>query len=139
MIFGAIAEFISGIFTPAKELISEAIPDKDLRAKLDVEINKLETDVKMKMLALESEKMNLQMELSKTAASVAQEELKSDSWLAKNYRPIITLCFGVIIVAGSFGLCKVDPMVYDTFGLIFGIYGSSRGLEKVASIIKTKV
>lgn len=88
--------------------------------------------------------------LGETHASEAQKEVaqaqvlasiyQSDSWLAKNWRPLLMLTFAGMLISSWFGyippflLKEMPPILGEIFGLIkigLGGYIGARSLEKI--------
>ena len=94
-----------------------------------------------------------QAEISQNQASVIKAEVNSDSWLARNWRPIMALTYGlsywyVIMViphlvswgmmnAPKFGEIGLENMFYLTMVAIGGYVGG-RSLEKIAKTISRR-
>lgn len=126
-----VLDFLKGIVSPVTDLISKAIPDKDLAANLNAQISAL--IINADTSALQAQSANI------------QAETKSDSWLAKNWRPITMLVF-VFIIANNyiiapyadaiFGKSVSLPTPPDLWALIkigLGGYVVGRSAEKVTT------
>lgn len=95
-------------------------------------------DAKLKLLELQQTG-----ELAKIQASagVILAEAQSDSWLAKSWRPLLMLTFGVLIVARWFGWAapNLSPEEYlklwDIVQLGLGGYVIGRSVEKTVPAI----
>lgn len=71
------------------------------------------------------------------AAQIISTEANSQSWLAKNWRPLFMVFFGILIGARWFGyvppnMSEAELMeIYGLFKMGIGGYIGSRGLEKI--------
>lgn len=90
--------------------------------------------------ANEAQKQNLQRFLAiyTAQAGIVQTEAASQHWLAANWRPLLMLTFGALIVARWFGwaapnLSEAEYLkLWDIVELGLGGYVIGRSLEKVA-------
>ena len=123
---------IKGIFGT----IDEAVEDKDLA-------NKLKND-------LQSKVMNILETEIKAAADIIKAEINSDSWMAKNWRPLTMLVF-VFIIANNYILypylqlflssgTKLDipPDMWALLKIGLGGYVVGRSVEKGVKVWKDK-
>lgn len=93
--------------------------------------------------ATEQQKQNLQTFLAvfSAQASIVQTEAASQHWLAANWRPLLMLTFGALIVARWFGwaapnLTEAEYLkLWDIVELGLGGYVIGRSVEKVAPTI----
>lgn len=76
-------------------------------------------------------------ELERTAASVIMAEANGESWLQRNWRPLLMLLFGVIVannflIVPLFSTPKADipPDMWDLLKLGIGGYVMGRSAEK---------
>jgi hypothetical protein len=67
-------------------------------------------------------------------SSIITAEAKSDSWIARNWRPITMLTFLVLIVCDSFGVLHqpLAPQMWTLLQLGLGGYVVGRSVEKTA-------
>ncbi len=86
---------------------------------------------------LQSALMANAAELERTAAAVVMSEANGESWLQRNWRPLLMLLFGVIVannflVVPLFGSPKADipPDMWDLLKLGIGGYVLGRSAEK---------
>ena len=104
--------------------VRKAIPDKDQADRLVTQI----TEVFVKH----------EGELAKQQGENIRAEANSQSWLARNWRPITMLTFLVLIVAYWFGFTApglTEAAVVEVFSLIkigLGGYVVGRSAEKIA-------
>tara|TARA_R100000541_G_scaffold39126_3_gene46934 strand:+ start:426 stop:845 length:420 start_codon:yes stop_codon:yes gene_type:complete len=64
-----------------------------------------------------------------------QSDMKSDSWLSKNVRPLTLVFFSISYVAGWFLEYPLDNIT-GLLSLIVGAYFGSRGFEKIKALSK---
>jgi hypothetical protein len=118
-----LAEIVSGIFQPAKDLISEIVPDKDARDKL--------------FAAWDTAVLQFQSVLVQERSKVIQAEANSESWITRNWRPLTMLTFVTLVVMRWTGLTVSVPesVEVELMGMIkLGLTGYvlGRSVEKVA-------
>jgi len=107
----------AGIFNLVKELIikDDVIPPKDKETALQL--------IKMDLIEMQ--------EVTKRWAS----DMKSDSWLSKNVRPLTLVFFSLSYVTGWFLEYPLDNIT-GLLSLIVAAYFGSRGIEKFKAIGK---
>jgi len=94
MSFSLIAEFVSGIFRPAADLIDNLHTSDEEKLQAKATLMKIEQDTMSKAVELEGKIVD-----SKKDIIVA--EAKGESWLQRNWRPILMLVC-IFIVANNF-------------------------------------
>jgi len=86
-----------------------------------------------------------ELSLEKEISARHKADMSSDSWLSKNIRPMITLFSLAIytlfaIADGNIGEFNLQNQYVDLMGQILsyalGFYFTSRGLEKISTIVK---
>lgn len=91
--------------------------------------------------------MDHELSLEKEITARHAADMASDSWLSKNIRPMITIFALAIytlfaVTDGNLGSFNIQNQYVELMGQILsyalGFYFTSRGLEKVASIVKKK-
>lgn len=121
------------IASPVLGIVDKAINDKDLATKLKHDIEK----------TILEQGFELEQELTKRH----ELDMKSDSWLSKNVRPmtLVFLLFVFVIITffdgniGQFGLNESYIPVYETLlSLVFTFYFGSRGIEKAVKMYTEK-
>ena len=133
-----IGRFIERIIGPLTDLISEYIPDTDKRAEF-------ETRFRLALLAQETS-------LVAASRDIVVAEAQSESWLARNWRPMIMLSFGAILANNyilvpwimAFGIETVAVLEIPDgmWGLLtvgLGGYVVGRTLEKTGSGLNINV
>ena len=128
---GRILEVITG---PVADLISEFVEDPDERARLQARFQ----------LAL----LQHESTLVSAARDVVVAEAQSESWIARNWRPITALTFTAILANNyilvpylrAFGIeeavvLDMPPELFTLLTVMIGGYVVSRGMEKTNSSI----
>lgn len=112
-------------------LVDKFVHTKDEKAEFEKEMEKIFKD----------HELALEKEISSRHAA----DMQSDSWLSKNIRPMITLfSLGIYtlfaVTDGNIGNFNIANQYVELMGQILsyalGFYFTSRGLEKMASIVK---
>lgn len=114
-----ILAWISGIFTPAVDLVKNLHTSDADRMALENQLSKIKADVESKMIELEMEKIKLQ-----------EVEATSANWIVAAWRPISSIAIVGIIIAASFGLAHPDQKFYDLAQWFLVGYAGGRSLEK---------
>ncbi|HEB67273.1 MAG TPA: hypothetical protein ENI93_04940 [Gammaproteobacteria bacterium] len=121
-----IFEFVSNIFKPAVDLVDELNTSEEERLELKKQILKIENDLQARLLEYETKLMEAQ-------ASIVRAEAQSQSWIARNWRPITMLTMLTLVVFGSLGVFNVT--LQDEFWLLLQIglggYVIGRSAEKI--------
>lgn len=105
------------------KVVGNLFPDPEAKAKAESEL--------MKTLLLH------QSEIENAAASIIRTEAASSHWLAANWRPLLMLVFGGLIVARWFGFAAPDLSeaeyikLWDIVEFGIGGYVVGRSVEKV--------
>ncbi len=127
--------FISNIFAPAAKLIDDVSTSDEERLTLRNELAKIENGATLKLIEYESK-------LLTARSNVIMAETGSDSWLAKNWRPITMLVFVGITVSYWFGYSPENATPADIENIFMLIklgltgYVVGRSAEKVVSVLK---
>lgn len=105
------------------KIIDDAVGDKDLAAKL-------KHDLSVQML-------NSKSDLVKSSADVIMSEAKGESWLQRNWRPMLMIWFSLLIGGYWFGFVPVNmpteivEKLFDLVTIGVGGYVIGRSGEKV--------
>jgi hypothetical protein len=125
---------IDDIIGAGLKIIDKVIPDPAAKAAAQLELQKLAQDGKLAELQADMNEAN-------NISDRWKADLGSDSWLAKNIRPIslIAIFTGYFIFAmmSAFGMNANESYVQllGNWGmLVFGAYFGSRSLEKITEI-----
>lgn len=116
----------------ATAVIDKFVPDAQAKIDAQLELAKLQAEYQTKLV-------DADVEWAKAQATVLTAEIQSQSWLARNWRPITMLVFVYIIahnyiIAQLFDL-KTLPIVDDMWQLLklgLGGYIIGRSVEKIA-------
>jgi hypothetical protein len=115
-------------------VVDKAIPDKDLATKLKAE---LQQNILLKDYDLITKELE-------GKSNIIIAEAKSDSWLARSWRPITMLTFVALITADWLGFTaanltpEMKLKLYDIIQLGLGGYVIGRSAEKVLpTVMKT--
>ena len=128
----SLASFVSGIFKPAADLIDNLHTSVEEKLALKAQILGIQTSFLSKTLDLEAQ-------ILAAKSSIILAEIKSESWITRNWRPIVMLSLMASVMAFWFGLTPETEMLTEAviltmFGLVkigLGGYIASRGAEKV--------
>jgi len=136
-------DFVSGIFKPAAELIDNIHTSEQEKLELKNVLVKLQNEVTTKQIALLSKQMDLEKQLLDAQASIINTEAKSDSWIARSWRPITMLTFLVIIVLHSLSVITLKPDFANQFMTLvqigLGGYVVGRSAEKLAPAVAAAI
>ena len=119
----------SGLVTPIASIIEKAVKDKDLSAQINADIFK--------------EIITVEGNYTQEVASVIRAEANSQSWLARNWRPLMMVWFGVLLGTYWFGYApeylRARPeLMTELFSLLkigIGGYIVGRSGEKIAKTL----
>ena len=125
MLSAILGPLLSGVFG----VIDKAVEDKDQAAQIKSKLQEMVLTGQMKEI--------------EQAAAVIQAEAKGESWLQRNWRPMLMCLFGVIvannyIVVPLFGTPSADipPDMWDLLKLGVGGYVLGRSVEKGVKVWK---
>ena len=125
---------IDDIVGAGLKIIDKVIPDPQAKAQAQFELQKLANEGKLAELQADMNEQN-------NVSDRWKADLSSDSWLAKNIRPLslIAIFTGYFIFAmmSAFGMNANESYVQllGNWGmLVFGAYFGSRSLEKITEI-----
>ena len=129
-----LAALLPGIADLGGKLIDRLFPDAEAAAKAKLELFKMQQTGELASLAA-------QTEIIKAGAAIVQEEARSQSWLARSWRPITMLVFVGLITARWFGLAAPNLSeaeylaLWDIVQLGLGGYVIGRSAEKIVPAI----
>ena len=126
--------WLDSVLNIGSKLIDKLIPDPEQKAKAQLELAKLAQEGKLADLQADMAEM-------KAISERWQADMASDSWLAKNVRPL-SLCF---VFGAYFFFAFMSMLGYETRGayvellgewgmLIMTAYFGGRSLEKVMDL-----
>ena len=125
---------IGGVIEAGLKILDRVLPDPTQKLAAQLELLKLQQAGEFK--ALEAD---LQLALSR--ADIIKTEAASSHWLAANWRPILMLTFGGLIVARWFGWAAPNLSqdeylkLWDIVEFGLGGYVIGRSVEKIAPSI----
>ena len=125
MFSAIVGPLIGGLFS----VIDKAVSDKDEAARIKARLQEMVLTGQLKEI--------------EAAAAVIVAEARSESWIARSWRPLLMLLFGVIIannylVVPLFGTPAADipPDMWDLLKLGVGGYVLGRSVEKGVRVWK---
>jgi hypothetical protein len=123
-----ISTLIASLFAPAVDLIKKFVSKEEDVTKALTELQNVQLKVIETVTKLETEKY----ELMKTEASSA-------NWITSAWRPIASLAIVCVAILASFGIGHPDNHFWELAQAFLGIYAGSRGVEKIAETVVTKI
>ena len=136
-------DFVSGIFKPAAELIDNIHTSEEEKLALQNTLVKLKNEVTTKQIDLLSKQMDLEKQLLDAQTSIINTEAKSESWVARSWRPITMLTFLLIIVLNALGFIELqEKFAQDFMTLVqigLGGYVVGRSAEKAAPAVAAAI
>ena len=124
-----ILSFLGGAIKPIADLIGDMHTSDEERGAIQIELAKLENSIKSEMLDLEGKFIQAQ-------SAVIIAEAQSQSWLARNWRPLVMTSFAAEIILISTGwmdveaLQAVPPELWKLLTLGIGGYMTLRTVDK---------
>lgn len=122
---------ISETLASVDGILGKFITDPEEKLKAQLELARIETEFQEKVMAAD-------VEWAKTQASVIEAETTSQSWMARNWRPILMLVFTFIIafnyiLAPIFSLKVLPPpdQLWELLKIGMGGYIMGRSAEKI--------
>jgi hypothetical protein len=107
--------WIGDLFGGATKLVDELRVDEEEKGKLRNELAKIQSQMHEKSVEL------------------MKAESASDHFIVAAWRPICSLTIIALIVSDAYGWAKAPAQIYDLAEVFLGVYGGSRGLEKIVS------
>ena len=133
----SILGFLSGALKHAFDLVDSLVTTDDERLKWKVALEKIENDLKV-------EGYKYDTALAEARSSIIIAEAQSQSWLARNWRPIIMLLFGTLIMLIATGLMDVEALaavpeqLWRLLQIGIGGYIVGRSAEKIVPQVFNK-
>ena len=118
--------FLGSAIAPVTKLIDDLHTSDEERETLRVQFQGLQNQITTQVIALESQ-------LLESKSSIIIAEANSQSWIARNWRPISMLTFLVLVVLDSFGWLA-SPLAPEAWMLLqigLGGYVVGRSMEKI--------
>ena len=132
----SILSFLGGIIDPIFKGIDSISTSEEEKGAIRIELKKLENAVKEKVLELEGQRMELEGKFLQAQSAVIIAEAQSQSWIARNWRPIVMLTFCAEIVLISTGMMDTDALnavpeqLWSLITLGIGGYMTLRTVDK---------
>jgi hypothetical protein len=125
-------DLVSGIFKPIADVIDHVLPSGD--AKIQLQQKMLEAQMQAA-----SQTMDYEKQLLDAQSKIIQAEANSQSWIARNWRPITMLTFLALVVCDSFNWLpnRLAEQAWELLKIGLGGYVIGRSAEKVAVPIMT--
>lgn len=128
---------ITGVIDSISGVIGKFVADPAQKMQAQLEMTKIATDYQVQLL-------NADKDLAVQQASVITAEVKSESWLARNWRPILMLVFTFIIANNyifapmfSITVLPIPDQMWELLKLGIGGYIVGRSVEKIAPDVVT--
>ena len=124
---------VGSIFKPAAELIDNLHTSDEERLKIKQAMFELQVEAFNKAETYESE-------LLAAKSTIITAEAQSQSWIARNWRPLTMLTFLVLVVGDSLGLLATPlaPEAWTMLQIGLGGYIAGRSVEKTAKILEKR-
>lgn len=130
---------VGDIFTPVASLIDNVHTSEEEKLKLKNSLVSLQNEVTKGQMELLSKAMDLEKKALEAQTAVLTAEAGSQSWIARNWRPLTMLNFVIITTLHALGLIDMNPEMsgnyFDLVKLGLGGYVAGRSLEKIAPAI----
>ena len=133
----SILSFLGSALKPAFDLVDNLHTSDEERLEFKVALSQIEAD--LKQVGYDYDK-----ELAAARASIIIAEAQSQSWLARNWRPIIMLMFGTLIMLIATGLMDVEALaavpeqLWRLLQIGIGGYIVGRSAEKIVPQVFNK-
>ena len=127
--FGLISSIAAPLLKGVFDVIDQAVEDKDTAILLKAKLQEMVLTGQMKEI--------------EAAAQIIVAEAQGESWLQRNWRPLLMCLFGVIIannfiIVPLFGTpsAEIPPDMWDLLKLGIGGYVVGRSVEKGVKVWK---
>lgn len=133
-----ILSFFSSIIKPVADVVDAVHTSDEERLTLRQKFFELQVSLYEKALEAESKLVEAQ-------SRVVEAEAKSDSWLTKNWRPLIMVLFVGLVAARWFGWSApgipeaVELELWSLIKIGLGGYVGGRSLEKIVPAVATAI
>ena len=132
---GGVLEFIAAIFRPAADLIDELHTSEEEKARIQLEMSRIQTETALQVLDYERQ-------LLQARAEIVKADAESTHWLQANWRPLVMLTFVGLICLRFFGLSPEGmseaeyQKLWELMQIGLGGYIVGRSAEKVMKVYK---
>ena len=126
--------FLTNLISPVTNLIDEIHTSEEEKMRLQAEMLKLQTEITGKVMEYEKQLLDAQ-------SKIVLAEAGGESWLQRNWRPMMMIWFAILLGMFWFGITPPNinqPIIDHLFTLLeigIGGYIMGRSLEKVAPSI----
>lgn len=132
---GITSLFTGGVVDSVGKIIGKFVTDPKDQLEANLALAKIASDYQTALL-------NKDGELAVQQASVITAEIKSESWMARNWRPILMLTFTFIVAFNyvlaplfSVKVLDIPPDMWSLLKLGIGGYVIGRTVEKTATTV----
>lgn len=94
----SVLSFVTDIFSPVKDLVDELHTSGEEKSAHVEVMEKLNAAIREAEMQFQEKVLSAHTEQIKARAAVIEAEASGHSWLQRNWRPIIMLSFGAILV-----------------------------------------
>ncbi len=125
-------KFLKDAFKSVIGIVDKVVVDKDKRAELKAELQRLEANIDMKIISME-------MQIVKSKASVIQAEAAGEDWIQRSWRPYTMVVFVFVVIWAVIlvplfklpppDVNNVPPEVWSIIKLGLGGYIIGRSVE----------
>jgi len=140
----ALPAWLLGLFEPVANLIDELHTSKEEKGQIEIALTGALTSAGMKILDYETK-------LAEAQSKIIIAEAQGQSWLQRNWRPLLMCNFGVIIFwnyaivpVGTWAFGSALPPIdlpgdmWDVLKIGIGGYIGGRSLEKITDTIMSR-
>ncbi len=130
--------FLSKVIDPIFKGIDSLSTSDEEKGLIKIELEKLKNAVTTELLGLEAKRLELEGTLIQAQSAVIIAEAQSQSWIARNWRPLVMLNFAVLIVLVATGVMDTDALnavpdqLWKLITLGIGGYMTLRSVDKAA-------
>ena len=122
------------VIDPLTKLIDEFVlsPEEKLNAKQKL------FEVQMSMY---EKVLDYEARIADAQSKIITAEASSESWITSNWRPLLMLVFGGLVVSRWFGLgvaaipLEIEEQLWTIIKIGIGGYVGGRSIEKIASVV----
>lgn len=138
LVSSGIGKLFGTVAGKACDIVSEFVEDKDLAAQINAKLS-------AQIIATDTSKFIAEIEAQR---SVLVAEIQGESWMQRNWRPMVMLMFAAIIAnnyivfpylsmfemtAGKVTQLELSPMMWQCLKLGLSGYIVGRSMEKIAA------
>jgi len=126
-----IVDVIGSVVKPISNLIDDITTTDEERDYAKIKLSEIENSLIIQLI-------NFEKGIIETKGKVIEAEVKGESWLQRNWRPIAMLTFLVLVICDSFGLLafRLSEEAWTLLQIGIGGYVVGRSGEKILKNIK---